>query len=106
MDDCNEKSIYPHEERCRSTDSCESALNGIKSTHPAFSSSSSLDPEPVLVGRSSSGTTFELLLLPSIVVSANLFVCAMFSIILPPAVKSDILCFRAARCFFALVRSA
>jgi hypothetical protein len=48
----------------------------------------------------------ELLLLPSIVVSANLFVCAIFSIILPPAVKSDILCFLAARCFFALVRSA
>lgn len=77
-----------------------------QSTHPAFSSSSSFEPEPVLVGRSSSGTILELLLLPSIVVSANLFVCAIFSIILPPAVKSDILCFLAARCFFALVRSA
>jgi hypothetical protein len=76
------------------------------SPYPAFSSSSSLDPEPVLVGRSSSGTILELLLLPSIVVSANLFVCAIFSIILPPAVRSDILCFLAARCFFALVRRA
>lgn len=76
------------------------------STNPAFSSSSSFDPDPVFVGHSASGTIFELLLLPSIVVSANLFVCAIFSIILPPAVKSDILCFLAARCFFALVRSA
>lgn len=76
------------------------------STYPAFSSSSSFDPDPVFVGRSSSGTILELLLLPSMVVSANLFVCAIFSIMLPPAVKSDILCFLAARCFFALVRSA
>jgi hypothetical protein len=75
-------------------------------SYPAFSSSSSFEPEPVFVGRSSSGIILELLLLPSIVVSANLFVCAIFSIILPPAVRSDILCFLAARCFFALVRSA
>lgn len=75
-----------------------------KLSYPA--SSSSFDPEPVLVGRSSSGNILELLLLPSIVVSANLFVCAIFSIMEPPAVKSDILCFRAARCFLALVRSA
>lgn len=73
-------------------------------TYPA--SSSSFEPEPVFVGRSSSGTIFELLLLPSMVVSANLLVCAMFSIMEPPAVKSDILCLRAARCFLALVRSA
>lgn len=56
-------------------------------TYPAFSSSSSFDPEPVFVGRSSSGIILEpLLLLLSIVVSANRFDAAIFSIILPPAV--------------------
>lgn len=109
MDSCNEKQFISLRSKIRFFYAMQLqhwVINESVSTYPAFSSSSSFEPEPVLVGRSSSGTILELLLLPSIVVSANLFVCAIFSIILPPAVKSDILCFLAARCFFALVRSA
>lgn len=76
-------------------------------TYPAFSSSSSLEPEAVLVGRSSSGRILEpLRVLPSSCVSARRFVWAMFSMMLPPAVISERCGFRAARCFFARVRNA
>lgn len=80
----------------------------MNETYAAFSSSfsSSFDPDAVFVGCSS-GTIFDpLLLLPSNVVSAKRLFTVIFSIILPPAVKSDILCLRAALCLAALTRSA
>lgn len=85
-------------------------------TYPTLSSSSSLEPDAVFVGRSSSGRIFEPLLLLSKVVSASFLVCATFSITLPvvppppppppPVVRSDRCGLRAARCFRALLRSA
>lgn len=70
-----------------------------------FSSSSSFEPDAVFVGASS-GIMREPLLLQSNVVSASLLVCAIFSMTLPPVVKSAMFGFRAALCFFARILSA
>lgn len=71
---------------------------------PAFSSSSSLEPDAVFVGASSGIIRDPLLL--SNVVSASRLVCAMFSITLPPVVYSPMFGLRAALCFFARILSA
>lgn len=70
-----------------------------------LSSSSSFEPDAVLVGASS-GMIREPLLLLSNVVSASFRVCAIFSMTLPPVVKSAMFGFRAARCFLARTRRA
>lgn len=72
----------------------------------AFSSSSSFEPDAVLVGASSGIIREPLLLLLSNVVSANRLVCAIFSMTLPPVVKSAKFGFLAALCFFARILSA
>lgn len=85
-----------------------------KYTYPTLSSSSSLEPDAVFVGRSSSGKILDPLLLLSSVVSASFLVCATFSIMLPPPVPpppppvviSDRCGLRAALCFLALLRRA
>lgn len=80
-------------------------------TYPAFSSSSSFEPDAVFVGRSSSGRILDPLLLLSSVVSASFLVWATFSITLPvtpppPVVRSDRCGLRAALCFRARLRRA
>lgn len=76
-------------------------------THPALSSSSSFEPDAVLVGGSSGRILQDppLLVLPSRCVSVASF-ATVFSIRLPPAVISDMWGLRAARCFFARFRRA
>lgn len=70
----------------------------------AFSSSSSFDPDPVFVAGSSGIIRTPCRLLSS-AVSANLRVCAIFSMTLPP-VSSERWGFRAARCLRARLRKA